>query len=208
MKDFNFVSPTKIYFGKNALSNLSNELKKYKKALLVYGQSSVKKIGLYDEVIKQLLSAKTEYFEIFGVRPNPEIGKVKEGLKLVRDNNIDLILAIGGGSVIDTAKAIAASYYYDGDPFDLNLHKVKPTNALPLGVILTISASGSELSDSCVIMEDRTKIKQGFNSDIVRPLFAIMNPEWTYTVDKYQTGCGIVDIISHSLERYFSPSEA
>ena len=207
MKDFNFVSPTKIYFGKNALSNLSNELKKYKKALLVYGQSSVKKIGLYDEVIKQLLSAKTEYFEIFGVRPNPEIGKVKEGLKLVRDNNIDLILAIGGGSVIDTAKAIAASYYYDGDPFDLNLHKVKPTNALPLGVILTISASGSELSDSCVIMEDRTKIKQGFNSDIVRPLFAIMNPEWTYTVDKYQTGCGIVDIISHSLERYFSPSE-
>ena len=207
MKDFSFVSPTKIYFGKNALSNLSNELKKYKKALLVYGQSSVKKIGLYDEVIKQLLSAKTEYFEIFGVRPNPEIGKVKEGLKLVRDNNIDLILAIGGGSVIDTAKAIAASYYYDGDPFDLNLHKVKPTNALPLGVILTISASGSELSDSCVIMEDRTKIKQGFNSDIVRPLFAIMNPEWTYTVDKYQTGCGIVDIISHSLERYFSPSE-
>ena len=207
MKDFNFVSPTKIYFGKNALSYLSNELKNYKKVLLVYGQSSIKKNGLYDEIIKQLLSAKTEYFEVSGVRPNPDIGKVKDGLKLVRENNIDLILAIGGGSVIDTAKSIAASYFYDGDPFDLNLHKVQPTKALPLGVILTIAASGSELSDSCVVMDDNTKIKQGFNSDVVRPLFAIMNPEWTYSVDKYQTGCGIVDIISHSLERYFSPSE-
>ena len=207
MKDFTFVSPTKIYFGKNALSCLSNELKKYKKALLVYGQSSIKKIGLYDEVIKQLSSAKTEYFEISGIRPNPEIGKTREAIKIIKENNIDLVLAIGGGSVIDTAKSIAASFYYDGDPFDLNLHKVKPTKALPLGVILTISASGSELSDSCVMMDDKTKVKQGFNSDIVRPLFAIMNPEWTYSVDKYQTGCGIVDIISHSLERYFSPSE-
>ena len=207
MKDFNFVSPTKIYFGKNALSYLSNELKNYKKVLLVYGRSSIKKNGLYDEVVKQLLSAKTEYFEVSGVRPNPDIGKVKDGLKLVRENDIDLILAMGGGSVIDTAKSIAASYFYDGDPFDLNLHKVQPTKALPLGVVLTIAASGSELSDSCVVMDDNTKIKQGFNSDVVRPLFAIMNPEWTYSVDKYQTGCGIIDIISHSLERYFSPSE-
>ena len=207
MKDFNFVSPTKIYFGKKALSYLSNELKNYKKVLLVYGQSSIKKNGLYDEVVKQLLSAKTEYFEVSGIRPNPDIGKVEDGLKLVRENDIDLILAIGGGSVIDTAKSIAVSYFYDGDPFDLNLHKVQPTKALPLGVILTIAASGSELSDSCVVMDDNTKIKQGFNSDVVRPLFAIMNPEWTYSVDKYQTGCGIVDIISHSLERYFSPSE-
>ena len=207
MKDFNFVSPTQIYFGKSALSNLSNEIKKYKKVLLVYGQSSIKKIGLYDQVISILSSAKSEYFEVSGIRPNPEISKVKEGLKLVREHSIDLVLAIGGGSVIDTAKSICASYYYDGDPFDLNLHKVKSTNALPLGVILTISASGSELSDSCVVMDDSTKVKQGFNSDLVRPRFAIMNPEYTYTVSKYQTGCGIVDIISHSLERYFSPSE-
>lgn len=118
-----------------------------------------------------------------------------------------MILAVGGGSVIDTAKSIAASFYYDGEPFDLNLHKVQPTNALPLGVVLTISASGSELSDSCVVMDDKTLIKSGFNSDVVRPLFAIMNPEYTFSVNKYQTGCGIVDIISHSLERYFSPSE-
>ena len=207
MKDFNFISPTKIYFGKNSLSYLSIEAKKYKKVLIVYGQNSIKKIGLYDEVIKQLSSAKTEYFELSGIRPNPEVSKVKEGLKIVREHNVDLILAVGGGSVIDTAKSIAASYYYDGDPFDLNLHKAKPTKALPLGVVLTISASGSELSDSCVVMDDKTKIKQGFNSDVVRPLFAIMNPEYTYSVSKYQTACGIVDIISHSLERYFSPSE-
>lgn len=208
MKDFNFVSPTRIHFGKNAMNFLSEEIKnKYKKVLLVYGQNSIKKIGVYDAVISQLSSSNVEYFEISGVRPNPEISKVKEGLKLVRKNNIDLILAVGGGSVIDAAKSIAASFYYDGDPFDLNLHKVKPEKALPLGVVLTISASGSELSDSCVVMDDSTKVKQGFNSDVVRPAFAIMNPEYTYSVSKYQTGCGIVDIISHSLERYFSPSE-
>ncbi len=208
MKDFNFVSPTRIHFGKNAMNFLSEEIKnKYKKVLLVYGQNSIKKIGVYDAVISQLSSANVEYFEISGVRPNPEISKVKEGLKLVRENNIDLILAVGGGSVIDTAKSIAASFYYNGDPFDLNLHKVKPEKALPLGVVLTISASGSELSDSCVVMDDGTKVKQGFNSDVVRPAFAIMNPEYTYSVSKYQTACGIVDIISHSLERYFSPSE-
>ena len=207
MKDFTFVSPTKIYFGKNSLSKLLEALKNYKKVLLVYGQNSIKKLGLYDEVISLLSSANIGYFELSGIRPNPDISKVKEGLKIVKDNDVELILAIGGGSVIDTAKSIAASYYYDGDPFDLNLHIAQPTRALPIGVILTISASGSELSDSCVVMDDKTKVKQGFNSDIVRPTFAIMNPEYTYSVSRYQTGCGIVDIISHSLERYFSPSE-
>ena len=206
MVDFNFVSPTKIYFGKTALNNLSDAVKDYKNVLLVYGQNSIKKNGIYDAVITQLSTAKIGYFEVSGIRPNPEISKVKEGLEIVKKHKIDLVLAIGGGSVIDTAKSICASYFYDGDPFDLNLHKVKPTKALPLGVILTISASGSELSDSCVVMDDKTKVKQGFNSDIVRPAFAIMNPEFTYSVNKYQTGCGIVDIISHSLERYFSPS--
>lgn len=207
MIDFNFVSPTKIHFGKNAMSFLASEIEnKYQNVLVVYGQNSIKKNGVYDQVVFQLNSAKVRYFELSGVRPNPEISKVKEGLKIVRENNVDLILAVGGGSVIDTAKSIAASFYYDGDPFDLNLHKVQPVNALPVGVVLTISASGSELSDSCVVMNDETLVKQGFNSDIVRPLFAIMNPEFTYSVNKYQTGCGIVDIISHSLERYFSPS--
>ena len=207
MKDFSFVSPTKIYFGRSAEKNLSNALEGYKKVLLVYGQNSIKVNGIYSKVVEELNKTRVAYFELFGIRPNPEISKVKEGLKIVRENNIDLILAIGGGSVIDTAKSICASCFYDGDPFDLNLHKANPIKALPLGVVLTISASGSELSDSCVVMDDVTKIKQGFNSDVVRPIFAIMNPEFTYSVNKYQTGCGIVDIISHSLERYFTKSE-
>ena len=143
MKDFTFVSPTKIYFGKSALSNLSSIVKDHKNVLLVYGQNSIKKIGLYDAVISQLSSANVGYFELNGIRPNPDISKTIEGLKIIRENDIDLVLAIGGGSVIDTAKSICVSYYYDGDPFDLNLHKAKATKALPLGVILTISASGS-----------------------------------------------------------------
>lgn len=209
MINFNFVSHTKIYFGKGREDELVSILNEYgyKRVLLVYGSGSIKKIGLYDKVVKNLKSAGIFFAELSGIRPNPSSVKVDEGVKICRNENIDLVLAIGGGSVIDTAKAIACGFYYDGDPFDLNLHKAQPTKALPLGVILTLSASGSELSDSCVIMNDKTLVKQGFNTDIVRPVFAIMNPELTYSVDKYQTGCGIVDIISHSFERYFSKSE-
>ena len=209
MINFDFISPTKIYFGKgkeNELVSILNE-RGYKRLLLVYGEGSIKKLGLYDKIVKSLNSAGIFFVEISGIRPNPSSKKVDEGVKIAREKKIDCVLAIGGGSVIDTAKAIACAVYYEGDPFDLNLGKAKPTKALPLGVILTISASGSELSDSCVIMNDETMIKQGFNSDIVRPVFAIMNPELTYSVSKYQTGCGIVDIISHSFERYFSKSD-
>lgn len=209
MINFDFVSPTKIYFGKGRENELAKELNEfgYKRILIVYGEGSIKRIGLYDNIVKQLTSASVFFAELSGIRPNPSSIKVDEGIKICREKNIDLLLAIGGGSVIDTAKAIACGYYYDGDAFDLNLGKAKPTKALPVGVILTISASGSELSDSCVVMNDKTLVKQGFNSDLVRPVFAIMNPELTYSVSKYQTGCGIVDIISHSLERYFSKSE-
>ena len=210
MINFDFISPTKIYFGKDRENDLVSILNEhgYKRLLLVYGEGSIKKIGLYDKIIKQLTSAGIFYVELNGIRPNPSSKKVDEGVKLTRQNNIDCVLAIGGGSVIDTAKAIACGHYYDGDPFDFNLHNLRPSRALPIGVILTISASGSELSDSCVVMNDDTLVKQGFNEDIVRPKFAIMNPELTYSVSKYQTGCGVVDIISHSLERYFSKSES
>lgn len=208
MIDFNFVSPTKVFFGKNKEDELGNILNSYnfKRVLLVYGKSSIKKNGLYEKVINQLKSAGVFYKEVSEIRANPEVNKVIEGIAECRKNNLECVIAIGGGSVIDTAKLICVGYYYNGNPFDFNLHKVEPTKSLPLGVILTISASGSELSDSCVVMDDKTKIKQGFNSDVVRPMFAIMNPEITYSVNKYQTGCGIVDIISHSLERYFSKS--
>ena len=129
-----------------------------------------------------------------------------EGVKLAKEKKVDLILAIGGGSVIDTAKLIAAGYYYDGNPFDFNLHKAKLEKALPVGVVLTISAAGSEMSTSCVIQDDKTGTKAGFNSELNRPLFAIENPELTFSVDRYQTACGIVDIMMHTLERYLQPS--
>lgn len=207
MIDFTFVSPTKIYFGKKSENNLSCTLKNHKSVLLVYGQNSIKNNGIYDKIISEIKKCGINHCEISGVRPNPCISKVKEGIAVAKANSVDIVLAIGGGSVIDSAKSICVGYFYDGDPFDFNLHKAVPQKALPLGVVLTISASGSELSDSCVVMDDETLIKQGFNNDIVRPVFAIMNPEFTYSVNKYQTGCGIVDIISHSLERYFSKSE-
>lgn len=209
MINFDFISPTKIYFGKDRELEIGSILSKrdYHKVLIVYGKSSIKKIGLYDKVIKSLDDNNIKHVELSGVRPNPSNDLVIEGVKLARENKIDALLAIGGGSVIDTAKAISVGYFYDGDPFDFNLHKVKPSKALPLGVILTLSASGSELSNSCVISNDKLGVKQGFNNDLVRPEFAILNPELTYSVDKYQTGCGVVDIISHSLERYFAPSD-
>lgn len=206
--NFDFVSPTKIYFGKDRENEIGNIISSFgfSRVLLVYGMSSIKRSGLYQKVVEKLDESKITHFEVSGVRANPEISLSRLGIEICRMNNIELVLAIGGGSVIDTAKSIACGVFYDGDTFDFNLHKVSPTKALPVGVILTISASGSELSNSCVMMDDKTGIKQGFNHDLNKPLFAVCNPELTYSVDKYQTGCGIVDIISHSLERYFCPS--
>ncbi len=208
MIDFEFVSPTKIYFGKDKELLVGQILKERnaKKVLLVLGKGSAFKSGLYDRVAKALCENDIEFFTLKNVRPNPDLSSVKEGLSIAKENNVDFILAIGGGSVIDCAKSIAVSFFYDGDPYDFNKYIVKPEKALPIGVILTLAASGSELSSSCVISNDIEGLKQGFNSDFVRPNFAILNPELTFSVSKYQTGCGIVDIISHSLERYFCPS--
>lgn len=208
MIDFDLGIKTKIYFGPGKEKIVGDILveQNASKVLVVIGQSSVKKTGLLNTVIEQLENKGIQYRVIEGVRPNPSLDIVKVGLKVAHEFNPDFILAIGGGSVIDTAKLIAADYYYDGDVFDFNLHKEKPTRALPLGVILTISASGSEMSTSCVIQNDEIKRKNGFNSELIRPVFAIENPELTYTVNAYQTSCGIVDIMMHTLERYFQPS--
>ncbi len=209
MIDFTFVSPTKIYFGKNQENNLANILLEndFRRILFVYGGGSIKKIGLYDKIINEFKSAKAEYFELPNIRPNPNNIDVNRGIKIARNNNVDFILAVGGGSVIDTAKAIAVGFYYQGDAFDFNLHKAVPEKALPIGVVLTLSASGSELSSTSVIQNDVLGVKSGFRSDLMRPIFAIMNPELTFSVNAYQTACGVVDIISHSLERYFCPSD-
>lgn len=208
MIDFDFITPTKIYFGHGKEELISEILKERNanKVLIVIGQGSVKKTGLLDKVILRLKENDIDYRLLEGVRANPRIDLVRKGVALAKEYNPDLILAIGGGSVMDTSKLIAAGYYYDGDPFDFNIKKATLKKSLPVGIILTISASGSELSNSCVIQDDETGVKTGFNSDLNRPVFVIENPELTYTLPKEQTAYGIVDIIMHTLERYLQVS--
>ena len=206
MLDFNFYSPTKIYFGKDREKEIGKIIKSYgyKKILLVYGKSSIVKSGLYKTIIEKLEEEQIEYLILNGVEPNPKVDLVRKGVSLIKESKVDLILAVGGGSVIDTAKAISCGYYLDCDPWLLNSHEVEPTKALPIGVILTISAAGSELSNSCVISNPELGIKNGFNTDIIRPVFAVENPTLTYSVSQFQTACGVVDIIMHTLERYLT----
>ena len=208
MIDFDFISPTKIYFGNNKEELIGQICLDggYKRVYIVVGQGSVKRSGLLDRVLESLDNSGIKYQVLEGTRPNPTIDICHKGIEEARVFVPNLILAIGGGSVIDTAKNIAAGYFYAGDSFDFNLHKAKPKKALPVGVILTISASGSELSNSCVIQDDDKKVKRGFNNDLVRPVFAIENPKLTYSVSKVQTAYGIVDIMMHTLERYFNGS--
>ena len=184
MLDFDYYVPTKIYFGKgkeNDVGRIINEYG-YKKILIHYGGGSVIQSGLLDRVKKSLEDNNIAYVLLGGGLPNPDITLVKEGVKLARENSVDMILALGGGSVIDSSKSISHGFYYDGDPFDFNLKKKEPNKHLPVGVILTISAAGSEMSTSCVISNRETEIKKGFNTELNRPLFAIENPELTYSV--------------------------
>lgn len=209
MIDFDFVSPTKIFFGRGKEAKAGEILRSYgaKNVLIVYGSDRVRTSGLLGKVEASILSNGIGYRELNGIRPNPTSDKVREGVALARKEEVDYVLAIGGGSVIDTAKAVSAGFFYDGDPFDFNLKKAIPQKALPIGVVLTISSAGSEASNSCVIQDDSLSIKQGFNSDLVRPQFAIENPELTFSVPPYQTFAGISDIMMHSLERYFDPGD-
>ena len=209
MIDFDFVSPTKIFFGRGKEAKAGEVLRSYgaRNVLIVYGSDRVRMSGLLGTVEASILSNGISYRELNGIRPNPTAEKVREGVALARKEEVDYVLAIGGGSVIDTAKAVSVGFYYDGDPFDFNLKKLTPEKALPVGVVLTISSAGSEASNSCVIQDDSLSIKQGFNSDLVRPQFAIENPELTFSVPPYQTFAGISDIMMHSLERYFDPGD-
>ena len=205
MKDFTFDISTKILFGKDHLKNLAGEIKKYgSKVLLVYGQKSIKKIGLYDQIIKTFSENSIESFELQGIVPNPRIDKVRQGVKIAKENKIDFILAVGGGSVIDTAKLVAAGALIENDPWDIVIGKAKVENALPIGSILTLAATGSEMDTSSVITNEETSQKLGWGSEFVRPKFAIMNPEFTYTVNSYHTAAGTADIMSHTMENYFS----
>ena len=205
MNNFEFHNPTKIYFGKGEVDKLGGLVKEIgNKVLLVYGKSSIKRIGLYDKVIKQLSDNEIEVFELRGVDPNPRISTVREGQRLCQKHNIDLVLAVGGGSVIDCSKAIGLAAKYDGDPWDIYSYKYNPTDGVPVASILTLSATGSEMNRGSVISNPETEDKNGFGSMFSYPVFSILDPENTFSVSKYQTGCGIVDTLTHVYELYFS----
>lgn len=205
MKDFTFEISTKILFGKDTLENLGKEILPYgKNVLLVYGQGSIKKTGLYDKIVNNLEDNGIKTFDLDGIVPNPRIDKVREGVVLAKENQIDFILAVGGGSVIDSAKLIALGAYSEADPWDIVIGKEEPNKAIPLGAVLTLSATGSEMDTASVISNEETGQKLGWGSELVRPKFAILNPELTYTVDAYHTAAGTADIMSHTMENYFS----
>lgn len=206
--DFNYSNPTKIYFGKNSLDNLSAELNNYgKNVLLMYGKGSVKKSGLYDKIVSILNSAQKNITELSGIKSNPSYSQLLEGVRLVKENNIDLILAVGGGSVIDCAKGISVSAYCDCDPWQKYWTDFKPVDnkTVPVGAILTMAGTGSEMNGGSVITNEEKMLKNGrvFGPDIY-PKFSILNPEYTYTVPKYQMVSGIFDTMSHLMEQYFS----
>lgn len=204
---FTYYAPTKLYIGKEEehVGSIIKELG-FKKVLLVYGGGSIKKSGLYDVVMNSLKENGLEVIERGGVQPNPEVAWVRDVINSKLD--FDFILAVGGGSVIDAAKSVAATYPSDLDAWEYSSRRVSPKKTVPLGVILTIAAAGSEMSSSCVITNPEIPLKQGFNSDLFRPVFSIMNPELTFSVSKYQTACGIVDIMMHTIERYITKEDS
>ena len=209
IKDFNFFAPTRIVFGKNAEMQIGDLVAQQNghKVLVHYGGGSAERSGLLDVVREQLKSHGIPFVELGGVVPNPLLSKVQEGISLCRREQVDFILAVGGGSVIDSAKAIGYGSLYDGDVWDFWAGKAVPEACLPIGVVLTIPAAGSEMSSSCVITKDDGLIKRGINSDLCRCRFAVMNPERTYTLPPYQTAAGATDIMMHTMERYFSKYE-
>ena len=205
MLDFEFVSPTHFVFGKGVENKVGEKLKAAgaKKVLVHFGGGSARKSGLLDRVEKSLERAGLDFIELGGVRPNPEITLVREGQKICKENGIDWILPIGGGSVIDSAKGIAISANYDGDPWDFYAHKTPVTEALPIAVVLTIPAAGSEGSKNSVVSNDELQMKSGCGNDLERPKFAFMNPELTMSLPKWQTAAGCTDMFAHLLERFF-----
>jgi len=209
MANFTYFTPTRVVFGKKTELEAGKLIKAYgcKKVLLHYGGGSVKRTGLLDRVKQVLKEADIDFVELGGVVPNPHLSLVYKGIELCKENGVDFILAIGGGSTIDSSKAIGYGVTNPGDVWDFYDFKRAPQACLPVGVILTIAASGSEMSDSSVITKEEGGIKRGCNSELCRPKFAIMNPELTMTLPAYQTACGCTDIIMHTMERYFTNGE-
>ena len=206
--DFTYHNPTRIHFGKEALNQLSGELARYgETVLLVYGKGSVVKSGLYDRIIAILADAGKKVVELPGIKSNPSYTQMMEGARLVRENKVDLILAVGGGSVSDCAKAISVSAYCQGDPWErywINYEEVD-NPVVPVGCVMTMTGTASEMNSSSVITHEEQKLKnvRGFSTE-VNPKFSILNPEYTYTLPKYQMVSGVFDVLSHLMEQYFS----
>ncbi|KMK91777.1 iron-containing alcohol dehydrogenase [Rossellomorea marisflavi] len=204
MNEFTFYNPTKLIFGKGQVEQLKDLVPQYgKKVLLVYGGGSIKKSGLYDEVTAVLNDIDAEVFELAGVEPNPRLTTVRRGVDICKEEGIDFLLAVGGGSVIDCTKAIAAGAKYDGDAWDLVTKKAFASEALPFGTVLTLAATGSEMNAGSVITNWETNEKYGWGSPVTFPQFSILDPENTFTVPKNHTIYGMVDMMSHVFEQYF-----
>lgn len=205
MKGFNFYCPTNLVFGKGSVDTLGSLITPdYQNVLLHYGGGSILRSGLYDKVKGILKDENCNVFELSGVEPNPKLDLVYEGIKICKENKIDLILAVGGGSVIDSAKAIGIGAKYEGDVWDFFLGKANVEQSLPVGVILTIPATGSEMSTGSVITKSEGPDKFSTGGNIMRPIFAILDPEITLTLPEEQTFAGVMDILSHVFERYFT----
>lgn len=206
MKDFNYYAPTQVVFGAGSEEQTGKLVKQYggTKVLVHYGGKSAERSGLLDKVCRLLEAEGIGYIKLGGVVPNPRLSLVHQGIELCRREKVDFILAVGGGSVIDSAKAIGYGVPYEGEVWNFFTGAAKPESCLPIGTVLSIPAAGSEMSDSAVITNEDGDIKMGYSNNICRCKFAVMNPERTYTLPAYQTACGVVDIMMHTMERYFS----
>ena len=209
MGNFIYDIPTKVYFGENVIEgNLAKEINNYgNSVLLVYGKDTIKKTGLYDKIINELQNANIKVYEYFGIEANPRHTDINNASKLCKENDVDVLLAVGGGSVIDSSKLISAGKYYDGDVWNLVLKKDQVTKTMPLITVLTISAAGSEMNDTAVISNKDSLEKKGLKNSLFLPKVSFLDPTITYSVNKYQTACGSYDILSHIIETYFAKNK-
>lgn len=207
MKNFTYNISTKVFFGKDATNKLAPEIaRKYKRVLITYGSERIKSNGLFECITGDLKSNDVAYFELGGIKANPSISSVREGIKIIKENDVDFILAVGGGSVIDATKAMAAGAAMDVDPWLFCTRKKLVMTAMPLGAVLTLSATGSEMNGNSVISNEETGEKLAFGSDLTRPEFAVLDPTLTFSVPKDQTAYGTIDIFAHICELYFEPT--
>jgi alcohol dehydrogenase YqhD (iron-dependent ADH family) len=205
VKNFQFQNPTRILFGRGYEEKVGEQVAKYSNNILLhFGGGSIKASGLYDRVTASLKKAGVKWVELGGVKPNPRLSLVHEGVKLCKEHKLGLILAVGGGSVIDSAKAIAMGAVIEGDVWDFYLGKGAPVDALSIGTVLTIPAAGSEASTGTVITNEEGWLKRAVNSELIYPRFSILNPELAFSLPKFQVACGVTDIMAHLMERYFT----